>query len=154
MLASVQERISLPTAPLIAQDTPVVSPVTAPSVQSTPAGRLSENDTSVAAPAPLFVTVTSQPMSSPALTGPTGLASLTMSISAQSTSIEPVSLLLPPWAAASLEAPTVTAFGIVPQSPLSVGAVRVIVRVAPLASVPKSHDRTSGFGAVSIEQDA
>ena len=45
---------------------------------------------------------------------------LTMSMSAQSTSIEPVSELLPFWAVASFEAPTVAVLWIVPQSSASV----------------------------------
>src|SRR4029450_12855310 len=106
MLSSSQVSAWLPGAPVTWQDTPVVSPVTAPRLHVTPAGSGSETWTSVAAPVPLLVTVTSNPISSPALTGPAGLAVFAMPISAQSTSIAPSSELLPACAAGSFAAST------------------------------------------------
>jgi hypothetical protein len=85
MLGSSQTSDSLPTEPVMLQVTPVVSPVTAPRVQSTPAGSESVTWTPRAVPSPVFVTVMSKPIGSPAVTGPAGLAVLTISIVAGAT---------------------------------------------------------------------
>ena len=66
-------------------------------------------------PSPVFVTVMSKPISSPALTGPTGLASLTIVMFAQRTSIEPLSELLPSAFDGSFVAATVAVFGMTSQ---------------------------------------
>src|SRR3989304_121664 len=63
---------------------PIAQPVKAGSSDQVPpvpepSGRTSWRVTFVAVPAPVLLTVMSNPMSSPALTGPTGLASLTTS---------------------------------------------------------------------------
>ncbi len=138
---------------MIEQVTPVVSPLIAPSTQSTPAGSGSSTWTPVAVPSPTFETVMSQPIGSPALTGPTGFASLTSWMSAQRTSIEPVSELLPAWAARSFAAPTVAVFGMLPQSWASVSPETLTVALAPDARSPKLQDRTSLPTSPLIEQD-
>ena len=153
MLASSQTSDSLPTAPVIEQVTPVVSPLIAPRTQSTPAGSESVTWTLMAVPSPTFETVMSQPIGSPALTGPTGLASLMSRMSAQRTSIEPVSELLPAWAARSFVAPTVAVFGMLPQSWASVSPETFTVALAPDAMSPKLQERTSVPTGPLIEQD-
>ena len=154
MLASVQVRTSGFGAVLIEHDTPVTSPVGRSAVQTMPAGRLSVTTTVVAVPSPVFVTMMSNPISSPALTGPTGFATLSISISAHSTLIEPLSLLLPVAAAGSLVAATTAVFGMTAQFAPEVGALSVIVRVASSARSPKLQDRTSGSRAVLMEHEA
>ena len=119
-----------------------MSPVIAPSVQVTPVGSGSETWTSVAEPLPVFVTVTSKPIGSPALTGPAGLAVLVMPIWAQSTSIAPASELLPCWATPSFVAATVAVLFSGPQSFLSVRPETWTVADAPEAMSPKAQSRT------------
>src|SRR5438309_10063606 len=70
-LALVQARTSVPTGPVIEQPAP---PVIVPSVQSTPPGSGSLTAIPRVVWVPPFVTVTSNPIASPAFTGPTGLA--------------------------------------------------------------------------------
>ena len=77
-----QPRTSVPTGPVIEQLAP---PVTVPSVQSTPAGSGSLTATPSAVPVPVFVTVMSKPIGSPALTGPSGFATFAMAIVAGAT---------------------------------------------------------------------
>ena len=79
-LGLVQVRTSVPTGPVMAQFRPVVLPVGAAAVQSTPAGSGSLTLTPRAVPVPVFVTVMSKPIESPALTGPAGLADFVTSI--------------------------------------------------------------------------
>src|SRR5215212_1779581 len=84
-LGFVQARTSLPTAPVIEHESPVVLPVGAPALQSTPAGSGSLTEMPSVVWVPLFVTVTSKPIPAPALTGPAGFAVFSISIVAGAT---------------------------------------------------------------------
>ena len=79
---------------VIEQDRPVVLPVGASAVQVMPAGSVSVTLTPSVVCVPLFSTLMSKPISSPALTGPTGLAVLVMAIVAGSTLKHSVVLLV------------------------------------------------------------
>ena len=85
----------------------------------------------MAAPSPELLTVMSKPMSAPALTGPAGFAVLTIPTLAHRTLIDAgVALLFP---ATSLDAVADAVFGMTAQSWPLVGAVRVMVLLAPAA---------------------
>ena len=111
MRSSVQRSWSGVRLVSMRHDTPVVSPDGVPTDQTMPAGRSSVTRTPVALPSPLFETSMSNPIASPALTGPAGFAVFVIRRSGQLTTIVSDDSLLPRSSPASLEAATEAVFG-------------------------------------------
>src|SRR6266850_3016778 len=106
-----------------------------PIVHVSPEGRVSVKLTPVALPVPMLLRVTSKPMSSPAETGPTGLAAFSTLISGQLTVTEAVAELLVLALAASLVAEAEAVFETVPQLADEVVAFTCTMELAPAANV-------------------
>src|SRR5207253_7702675 len=100
-----------------------------------PLGSVSVKLTPVALPAPMLLSVTSKPMSSPAETGPAGLATLVTFTSGQFTVTEAVALLFVFALAASLLAEAEAVFETVPQLADEVVAFTCTVVLKPAARV-------------------
>ena len=106
--------------------------------QVSPVGRVSLTVTAKALPTPVFVTSTTNPSWSPALTTSSS-AVLVMTTSGQSTSIVALSVLLSRTSAPSFVAATVTVLSIWPQSAATVPRDSVIEREALTARSPKAQ---------------
>ena len=109
-------------------------------VQVRPAGNVSVKLTPVAFPAPMLLSVTSKPMSSPAETGPIGLATFCTLTSGQFTvMVTAPEELLPVAPAASLVAAVVAVFETVPQVADVVGEKMCTTLLVPGARLPKAQ---------------
>ena len=106
--------------------------------QVSPAGSVSLTVTAKATPAPVFVTSTTNPTWSPALTISSS-AVFVITMSGQSTSIVALSVLFSRTSVPSLVAATVTSLGIWPQSAATVPRDSVIERGSLTARSPKAQ---------------
>ena len=138
-MPTVQLRTWLPSAPVRVQSFSA-------SVQWIPAGRLSVRVTPVAVPAPMFSTLIDQVIVPPASTFPPSGVFVTL-MSGHWTTTDALSLSVP-----SLVVATLAVLFTVPQSAASVVPWMWTLKLASAARLAFVQVRTSGLGAVLIEQ--